>query len=109
MDVIRIGNTNEIIVGEDKVREFLNQYEVIYEHWDTDKLPPELPDNFSNTDGQKSAILNFFQSEIQKLASRRGYRTWDVNTLSESTPNIEELLENGWIAHPYKNQSFQKA
>ncbi|MEK4511262.1 cupin domain-containing protein [Paenibacillus sp. FSL K6-2524] len=180
MAQIRIRNTNEIIAGDEKVREFLNQYEVIYEHWDTNKLPQELADNFSLSDDQKSAILNIFQSEIQELASRRGYRTWDVITLSEATPNIEELLakfeqihthtedeirvivagagtfiikgtpdtgyfdvnlepgdlisvpentphfftltderkviavrlfveENGWIAHPYEDHSFQKS
>ncbi|MNW47073.1 Acireductone dioxygenase [compost metagenome] len=92
MAEIRIRNTNEIISGEENVRNFLSQYEVIYEHWDTDKIPDELRENFSLNDVQKAEILNTYDEEIKDLAARRGYRTWDVITLSEATPNIEELL-----------------
>ncbi|MBP1999787.1 1,2-dihydroxy-3-keto-5-methylthiopentene dioxygenase [Paenibacillus shirakamiensis] len=180
MAEIRIRNTNELITGEENVRDFLNQFEVIYEHWDTSKLPAHLQENFALTDEHKAEILAIFDTEIKELVERRGYRTWDVITLSEATPNIEELLakfeqihthtedeirviaagagtfvikggddigyfdvnllpgdlisvpentvhfftltderkvvairlfveENGWIAHPYEDASFQKA
>lgn len=45
MAEIRIRNTNERIKGEQAVREFLAQYEVIYEHWDTSKLREDLKKN----------------------------------------------------------------
>jgi 1,2-dihydroxy-3-keto-5-methylthiopentene dioxygenase len=39
MAQIRIRNTNERISSEQKVCEFLEGQEVVYEHWDTNKLP----------------------------------------------------------------------
>ena len=92
MAEIRIRNTNERIKGEQAVREFLAQYEVIYEHWDTSKLREDLKEKFILTDEEKQEILTTFDADIRDLASRRGYLTWDVITLSEATPNLEELL-----------------
>lgn len=39
MAEIFIRNTNERISGEERVREFLESYQVLYEHWDASKLP----------------------------------------------------------------------
>jgi len=107
MAEIRIRKTNEIISGEEKVRDFLNKYEVIYEHWNTEKLPHELRENFSLTDEQKAAVLEAYRSEIQDLAARRGYRTWDVITLSEATPNIEELLAKFEQIHTHSEDEIR--
>ncbi|WP_334071262.1 MULTISPECIES: 1,2-dihydroxy-3-keto-5-methylthiopentene dioxygenase [Paenibacillus] len=107
MAEIRIRKTNEIISGEEKVRDFLDKYEVIYEHWDTKKLPQELRENFSLSDEQKAAVLEAYQSEIQELAARRGYRTWDVITLSEATPNIEELLAKFEQIHTHSEDEIR--
>ncbi|MDN4617780.1 cupin domain-containing protein [Paenibacillus sp. PsM32] len=92
MAEIRIRNTNERIAGDDKVLEFLNKHEVVYEKWDASKLAPELQDNFTLTDEQKQAVLDTYEAEIKDLSARRGYRTWDVITLSESTPDLEAKL-----------------
>lgn len=92
MAEIRIRNTNERISGEQAVREFLASQEVLYEHWDTNKLPVALREKFVLSDEDKSGILSAYQEEITDLAGRRGYRTWDVIALSEATPNLEELL-----------------
>lgn len=92
MAEIRIRNTNERISGDDNVLAFLNQHEVVYEKWDVSKLAPELSENFSLSDEQKQDVLNTFESEIKDLAARRGYRTWDVITLSEATPDLEAKL-----------------
>ncbi|MGG4553537.1 cupin domain-containing protein [Paenibacillus woosongensis] len=107
MAEIRIRNTNKIISGDDNVREFLSQYEVIYEHWDVSKLPAELQNNFTLSDEQKSKILNTFDAEIQDLVARRGYRTWDVITLSEATPNIEELLAKFEQVHTHTEDEIR--
>jgi 1,2-dihydroxy-3-keto-5-methylthiopentene dioxygenase len=92
MAEILIRNTNVRISDEDKVREFLESQEVLYEHWDDSKLSAELQENFTLTDEQKVAVLNTFEAEIKDLAARRGYKIWDVITLSEATPNLDELL-----------------
>ncbi|MFC6332157.1 acireductone dioxygenase [Paenibacillus septentrionalis] len=92
MAEIRIRNTNERIKGEQAVGEFLAQFDVIYEHWDPSKLREGLREKFTLTDEEKQEILDTFDAEIRDLAGRRGYRTWDIITLSEATPNLEELL-----------------
>ncbi len=89
---VRIRNTNEIITGEVNVRAFLNQFQVIYEHWDATKLPSDLQNKFILTDEEKQMILTTFDTEIRDLAQRRGYLTWDIVALSEATPNLEQLL-----------------
>lgn len=101
MAEIRIRNTNERISGEENVREFLNTHGVLYEHWNTNKLPEALKENFSLTDEDKQQILSVFEEEIRDLAGRRGYRTWDVITLSEATPNLEELLKKFENVHTH--------
>jgi 1,2-dihydroxy-3-keto-5-methylthiopentene dioxygenase len=92
MAEIVIRNTNERITGDENVRNFLNKYDVLYEKWDASKLSPELQNNFGLTDDQKQQVLETYDYEIKDLAARRGYQIWDVITLSEQTPDIEEKL-----------------
>ncbi|MGD6965817.1 1,2-dihydroxy-3-keto-5-methylthiopentene dioxygenase [Rossellomorea vietnamensis] len=101
MAVIKVRNTNETISGEENVREFLAKEEVLYEHWDISKLPAELRDRCQITDDEKQTIIDTFQSEIESLAERRGYGSWDVVALSESTPGIEELLKKFEQVHTH--------
>ncbi|MBB6669166.1 cupin domain-containing protein [Cohnella nanjingensis] len=93
MAKVRVRNTGELIEGEENVRSFLEKQEVLYEHWEPSKLPERLQENFDLTAEDKEEILNTFDTEIRDLAGRRGYKTWDIVVLSESTPNIEELLK----------------
>jgi 1,2-dihydroxy-3-keto-5-methylthiopentene dioxygenase len=93
MAQIRIRNTQEIISGEEAVGQFLQEQGVLYEHWDTNKLPEELSENFSLSDAQKEQILEVFDEDIRSLAQRNGYVKWDVIALSEQTPDLESLLK----------------
>ncbi|MEI7024337.1 1,2-dihydroxy-3-keto-5-methylthiopentene dioxygenase [Paenibacillus sp. y28] len=101
MAEIRIRNTNERITGEAEVRAFLQKHEVLYEHWDPSKLPAELQEKFVLTDEEKQQILSTFDAEIRDLAARRGYRTWDLISLSDATPNLEELLKKFEQVHTH--------
>ncbi|TJY44229.1 cupin domain-containing protein [Cohnella pontilimi] len=101
MAEIRIRKTDERIAGEANVRAFLERQNVLYEHWDASKLPMELRNKFSLTDEDKSKILSTFETEINDLAGRRGYRTWDIIALSESTPNLDELLKKFEQVHTH--------
>ncbi len=107
MAEIRIRNTNERISGEENVRKFLEQQEVLYEHWDISKLPEHLREKFVLTDEEKEEILQTFDSEIRDLAARRGYRTWDVITLSEATPNLDELLKKFESVHTHTEDEIR--
>jgi 1,2-dihydroxy-3-keto-5-methylthiopentene dioxygenase len=101
MAEIRIRNTHERIRDEDQVRSFLAKQEVLYEHWNMAQLPSELQEKFVLSDDNKNQILNTFNSEIQDLANRRGYRTWDIVALSEATPNLVELLKKFENVHTH--------
>ncbi|GIO97338.1 acireductone dioxygenase [Paenibacillus lautus] len=107
MAEIVIRNTNERITGEDNVREFLNNQEVVYEHWNMEKLPAALQENFKLSDDDKKRILDIYDEEIRDLASRRGYKIWDVITLSESTPNIEDLLKKFEEVHTHAEDEIR--
>jgi 1,2-dihydroxy-3-keto-5-methylthiopentene dioxygenase len=101
MAEIRIRNTNERISGEQNVQAFLDKQEVLYEHWNADKLPQQLQEKFILSDEEKAQILSAFEGEIKDLAGRRGYRTWDVIALSDATPNLEELLKKFEQVHTH--------
>lgn len=107
MAEIVIRNTNERITGEENVREFLNSQEVVYEHWNMEKLPATLQENFQLNDDDKKRILEIFDEEIRDLAARRGYKIWDVITLSESTPNIEDLLKKFEEVHTHSEDEIR--
>jgi len=101
MAEIRIRNTNERISGEERVRAFLESQGVLYEHWDTSKLPEHLREKFVLTDEEKAEVLATYDAEIRDLAARRGYKTWDIITLSDATPNLEELLKKFENVHTH--------
>ncbi|MGO4111224.1 1,2-dihydroxy-3-keto-5-methylthiopentene dioxygenase [Paenibacillus sp. YAF4_2] len=101
MAEIRIRNTNERISGEQNVREFLENQEVLYEHWDATKLPAPLKEKFILSDEEKAEVLSTFNDEITDLAARRGYKTWDIITLSDATPNLDELLKKFESVHTH--------
>ncbi len=93
MAVIKIRNTNQVIEGDKAVGEFLEKQGVLYEKWDTSKLPDELKGNCKINDEQKQQTLDIFDEEIRSLAQRNGYVSWDVVALSENTPDLEALLK----------------
>lgn len=101
MAEIRIRNTNERITGEENVRSFLANQEVLYEHWNSSKLPAELQNKFVLSDEEKAQILASFDEDIRDLASRRGYVTWDIIALSDATPNLDELLKKFEAVHTH--------
>ncbi|AJS58320.1 acireductone dioxygenase [Paenibacillus sp. IHBB 10380] len=107
MAEIVIRNTNERIAGEENVRNFLEQQGVIYESWETTKLPEEYQSNFVLNDDQKQEILNIYDGEIKDLAARRGYKIWDVITLSDSTPNLSDLLNKFEEVHTHTEDEIR--
>jgi 1,2-dihydroxy-3-keto-5-methylthiopentene dioxygenase len=94
MATIRIHKSNKRIEEKEKVINFLEEQGVIYEQWDISKLPEHLVENYQLTDKEKEEILYIFKEEIENISARRGYRAHDVISLSETTPNLDQLLEN---------------
>ncbi|AKP48636.1 MULTISPECIES: 1,2-dihydroxy-3-keto-5-methylthiopentene dioxygenase [Bacillus] len=94
MATIRLHETNERITKEEEVIQFLDEQGVIYEKWDITKLPEHLREKYLLTEEEKNEILETFKEEIADISERRGYKAQDVISLSENTPNLDELLTN---------------
>lgn len=90
---IKFRNSGERLEGQEQVAAFLQEQGVLYEHWDTSKLPQELQGNCKINDEQKALVLATYEEEIKSLAERNGYHKWDVIALSDATPNLDELLK----------------
>ncbi|WP_078409213.1 1,2-dihydroxy-3-keto-5-methylthiopentene dioxygenase [Priestia abyssalis] len=107
MAEIRLHVNNERIANQQEVEEFLASNEVIYEKWDITKLPEALRENYALTDDQKNEVLEAFQSEIADISERRGYKTADVISLSETTPNLDQLLKNFQQEHHHTDDEVR--
>ena len=107
MTTIHIQGKNQSIEHQEEVVNYLNEQGVIYEHWNIDKLDESLKDRFALTDEDKEAILSTFKEEIEDISARRGYQARDVISLSESTPNLEELLKNFQQEHHHTDDEVR--
>ncbi|MEH7515271.1 cupin domain-containing protein [Gottfriedia acidiceleris] len=82
------------ITSDVEVKVYLEEQGVIYENWNIEQLHSSLQEKFILSDDEKAAILETFKAEIDSISSRRGYLASDIITLSEATPNLDELLKN---------------
>ncbi|MGG2064614.1 1,2-dihydroxy-3-keto-5-methylthiopentene dioxygenase [Bacillus sp. S14(2024)] len=94
MAQIRIHEVNTRIEEEIEVQQFLQNEDVLYEKWNITKLPVHLQENYALTDENKKEILAVFAEEVADVSKRRGYQASDVISLSNATPNLDELLVN---------------
>ncbi|WP_075617721.1 1,2-dihydroxy-3-keto-5-methylthiopentene dioxygenase [Paenisporosarcina indica] len=94
MAIIKIQGTNEVIESQNEVAVFLEQQEVIYEHWDIEKLPENLREKYDLSEEEKEEILVAFKVEVDDISQRRGYQAADIISLSDSNPNLDVLLKN---------------
>lgn len=104
---IRLHATDVRIENQEEVASFLANNEVIYENWDITKLPENLREKFNLTDEEKEEILASFDTEIRDISERRGYQAQDVISLSDTTPNLEELLKNFQREHHHTDDEVR--
>ncbi|YCA44559.1 cupin domain-containing protein [Bacillus sp. JZ8] len=104
---IRLHKTNERIENQEKVAGFLQSQEVIYENWDISKLPLHLQENYRLKEEEKEEILAIFKEEIADISARRGYKAQDVISLSDATPNLDELLNNFQREHHHTDDEVR--
>jgi 1,2-dihydroxy-3-keto-5-methylthiopentene dioxygenase len=107
MAVIRIRKTNQRIEGTENVAEFLGNVGVLYERWDINKLPQHLHGKCQLTEEEQKQVLQTFDAEIRSLAERRGYVKWDMVTLSDATPNLDELLKKFQQVHTHSEDEVR--
>ncbi|MDR7071966.1 1,2-dihydroxy-3-keto-5-methylthiopentene dioxygenase [Fictibacillus barbaricus] len=104
---LRFHDNNERIEVQNEVESYLNSQGVIYEKWDIEKLPENLRENYSLTDEEKAEVIQTFRSEIDDISKRRGYVTEDVISLSDATPNLDELLKNFLAEHHHTDDEVR--
>ncbi|OJE41372.1 acireductone dioxygenase [Bacillus proteolyticus] len=107
MAQIRIHEVNTRIENEVEVSKFLQEEGVLNEKWNISKLPTHLNENYSLTDENKAEILAVFSKEIADVSERRGYKAYDVISLSSSTPNLDELLINFQKEHHHTDDEVR--
>lgn len=107
MATIYFQQTEERVSDQQEVRDFLESRGILYEAWDIAKLPASLQENYQLTDEDKAVILSTFQDEIQDVSTRRGYQTADVISLSDATPNLDELLVNFQKEHHHTDDEVR--
>lgn len=107
MATIQFQDSKKVILEQAEVAAYLENQEVIYENWEMSKLPKDLQEKFLLTDDEKQAILNAFQDEIKNISERRGYKAADIISLSENTPNLEELLTNFQREHHHTDDEVR--
>ncbi|PLT28964.1 cupin domain-containing protein [Peribacillus deserti] len=107
MATITIHGSNEQIENRESVIEFLDNQRVIYEEWDINKLPENLREKFALSDDEKNQILESFKEEIADISARRGYQAQDVISLSDSTPNLDQLLTNFKQEHHHSDDEVR--
>lgn len=107
MATIKFQGTEEIIAEQNEVAAFLDQQEVIYEQWDTGKLSENLREKFDLSDEEKEVILHTFKAEIDLISERRGYKAADIISLSDSNPNLDELLKNFQREHHHTDDEVR--
>ncbi|MED1204284.1 1,2-dihydroxy-3-keto-5-methylthiopentene dioxygenase [Heyndrickxia acidicola] len=107
MTTILVQGTKRRIENQEEVIEFLNDQGVIYESWNIEKLPQELKEKFILTPEENNQILEVFKEEIEDISNRRGYKTADVISLAEHTPNLDQLLENFQREHHHSDDEVR--
>ncbi|VXB65130.1 acireductone dioxygenase (Ni2+ or Fe2+ -requiring) [Bacillus sp. 349Y] len=107
MTTIKVQESGKVIENQEEVIQYLEEQGVIYEHWDIGKLSGDLQDKFDLADVEKERILTTFKDEIQDISARRGYEAWDIISLSDSTPNLDELLKNFQQEHHHTDDEVR--
>lgn len=107
MAYIRKHTSGERIEDAEQVVKFLNENEVIYEKWDIEKLPESLREKFDLSDEEKHQILSAFGIEVSDISERRNYQQADVISLSETTPNLDQLLKNFQQEHHHADDEVR--
>lgn len=104
MPEILIRNTNERISGVENVRNYLKEYNVLYEQWDSTKLPTELKKNNLLSDEEQQKVLDLYKEEISDMAGRHGYQQWEVISLSNATADLEAELAELEVMHTHGDE-----
>ncbi|MFI8686503.1 1,2-dihydroxy-3-keto-5-methylthiopentene dioxygenase [Rossellomorea sp. NPDC077527] len=107
MTTIKIQGKNQVIEDQEEVVRYLREQGVVYEQWDIGKLDKSLHEQYVLTEGDKEHILFTFKEEIEDISERRGYQAWDIISLSEETPNLEELLKSFQQEHHHTDDEVR--
>ena len=93
MATVVIRDSEKVLQEKDVVSDYLAGQGLIYESWGVERVSGHLKKSYGLSPEEQQAILDLYEPEVTDLKSRQGYRTEDVVVLSETTPNLEVILE----------------
>lgn len=103
-----VDHTHQRSIPETEVLTYLNDHGIHYEYWPVNAVPPALKSQSGLTDQEKEEILAAFQPEIERISAQFGYIKHDLIVLNpDSTPNLEELLQNFERRHRHREDEVR--
>ena len=87
MAELRVRGSDEVVREEEAIRSFVEDHGLHFERWELGRLD-ETPQGVE----EQEHILQTFAAEIERLKREGGYQSADVISVSEATPNLDEML-----------------
>jgi len=84
MAVVHIPDQNREITDPAEIRQFLNEFGLVFEQW-------EVAGRIGS-DATNEEILQAYAPEIERLKEEHGFVTADVINVNPDTPNLDQML-----------------
>ena len=99
MVILRIPNENVLLEEHDKIRSYLSNFGIDYEHWEpVPAISPDLP---------PEQILTIYEKQIDELKKRGGYITADIIDVNPNTPGLDVMLAKINVEHSHNEDEVR--
>lgn len=99
MVILRIPNENLLLEEHDKIRSYLSNIGIDYEHWEPiPDISPDMP---------SEQILTIYEKQINELKKRDGYITADVIDVNPNTPGLNAMLAKFNVEHSHNEDEVR--
>jgi len=99
MVILRIPDENVLLEEHDKIRSYLSNIGIDYEHWEpVPAISPDLP---------PEQILTIYEKQINELKKRGGYITSYVIDVNPNTPDLDAMLAKFNIKHSHNEDEVR--
>lgn len=104
---IFIRTSKDEVFGEEAVARYLCDRGLLYRRWETNRVRRGLKAFYPFRDIEQRTLLGLYAEEILELKGSRGYVTQDVISLSDQTPNLEDLLAKFRREHHHRDDEVR--
>ena len=99
MVILRIPDENVLLEEHDKIRSYLSNIGIDYEHWEpVPAISPDLP---------PEQILTIYEKQIDELKKRGGYITADIIDVNPNTPGLDAMLAKFNVEHSHNEDEVR--